>query len=149
MKRFLIVLLFVLGFSSLAGAQKFSIGGGINGSAGSGSTTQLGASVQFTVGDLLQIGPLGVDLRVNADATFSSAVTIEIGISPLATFQVAQFSLYAGPSLKFFIPGGFGFGAAAGFTYPIAPGLNSYAELNLTFSPVSSWAIRAGVQFGF
>ncbi len=149
MKRFLLVLLVILGFSSLAGAQKFSIGGGITGSAGSGQAAQIGASLQFTVGDLLKIGPIGVDLRVNADATFSSSTTIEIGVSPLATFQVAQFRLYAGPSLKFFIPGGLGFGAAAGFNYPIAPGLNSYAEINLTFAPFSSWALRVGVQFSF
>lgn len=149
MKRLLIVLVALLGFSSLAGAQKFSIGGGITGSAGSGQTAQIGASLQFTVGDLVKIGPIGVDLRVNADVTFSSATTIEIGISPLATLQVAQFRLYAGPSLKFFIPGGIGFGAAAGFNYPIAPGLNSYAELNLTFVPVGAWAIRVGVQYSF
>jgi hypothetical protein len=149
MKRILIVLLVMLGLSSIAAAQKFSIGGGITGSAGSGQSAQIGASVQFTVGDLLKIGPIGVDLRVNADATFSSSTSIEIGVSPLATFQVAQFRLYAGPSLKFFIPGGLGFGAAAGFNYPIAPGLNSYAELNLTFAPVSSWAVRVGVQYSF
>jgi hypothetical protein len=149
MKRIVIVLLVLLGFSSLASAQKFSIGGGITGSAGSGQAAQIGASLQFTVGDLLKIGPIGVDLRVNADATFSSGTTIEIGVSPLATFQVAQFKLYAGPSLKFFIPGGLGFGAAAGFNFPIAPGLNSYAELNLTFAPVSSWAVRVGVQLSF
>lgn len=149
MKRVVIVFLVLLGFSSLAGAQKFSIGGGITGSAGSGQSAQIGASVQFTVGDLLKIGPIGVDLRVNADATFSSSTSIEIGISPLATFEVAQFRLYAGPSLKFFIPGGLGFGAAAGFNYPIAPGLNSYAEINLTFAPISSWALRVGVQYSF
>jgi hypothetical protein len=149
MKRILIVLLVLLGFSSFAGAQKFSIGGGITGSAGSGQSAQIGASVQVTVGDLVKLGPIGVDLRVNADATFSSSTSIEIGVSPLATFQVAQFRLYAGPSLKFFIPGGLGFGAAAGFNYPIAPGLNSYAELNLTFAPVSSWAVRVGVQYSF
>jgi hypothetical protein len=149
MKRFLIALIVILGFSSLAGAQKFSIGGGITGSAGSGQAAQIGASLQFTVGDLLKLGPIGVDLRVNADATFSSSTSIEIGVSPLATFQVAQFRLYAGPSLKFFIPGGLGFGAAAGFNYPIAPGLSSYAELNLTFAPFSSWAIRVGVQLSF
>jgi hypothetical protein len=149
MKRILIMLLVLLGFSSLASAQKFSIGGGITGSAGSGQTAQIGASVQVTVGDLVKIGPIGVDLRVNADATFSSSTSIEIGVSPLATFEVAQFRLYAGPSLKFFIPGGLGFGAAAGFNYPIAPGLNSYAELNLTFAPFSSWAVRVGVQYSF
>jgi hypothetical protein len=149
MKRILIVLVALLGFSSFAGAQKFSIGGGITGSAGSGQNAQIGASVQFTVGDLLKIGPLGVDLRLSADATFSSSTSIEIGVTPLATFQVAQFRLYAGPSLKFFIPGGLGFGAAAGFNYPIAPGLNSYAEINLTFAPFSSWALRVGVQFSF
>jgi hypothetical protein len=149
MKRILIVLMVLLGFCSFAGAQKFSIGGGITGSAGSGQSAQIGASLQFTVGDLVKIGPIGVDLRVNADATFSSSTSIEIGVSPLATFQVAQFRLYAGPSLKFFIPGGLGFGAAAGFNYPIAPGLNSYAELNLTFAPFSSWAVRVGVQYSF
>jgi hypothetical protein len=149
MKRALIVLLMLLGFSSLASAQKFSIGGGITGSAGSGQTAQIGASVQVTVGDLVKLGPIGVDLRVNADATFSSSTSIEIGVSPLATFEVAQFKLYAGPSLKFFIPGGLGFGAAAGFNYPIAPGLNSYAELNFTFAPFSSWAVRVGVQYSF
>lgn len=149
MKRLLIVLVALLGFCSLAGAQKFSIGGGITGSAGSGQAAQIGASVQFTVGDLVKIGPLGVDLRTSLDATFSSAVVIEIGITPLATFQVAQFRLYAGPSLKFFIPGGLGFGAAVGFNYPIAPGLNSYAELNLTFVPVGSWEVRVGVQYSF
>jgi hypothetical protein len=149
MKRILIVVLVLLGFSSFAGAQKFSIGGGITGSAGSGQNAQIGASVQFTIGDLLKIGPIGVDLRLNADANFSSSTTIEIGVTPLATLEVAQFKLYAGPSLKFFIPGGLGFGAAAGFNYPIAPGLNSYAEINLTFVPISSWALRVGVQFSF
>lgn len=149
MKHILIILVALFGFSSFAGAQKFSIGGGISGSAGSGQSAQIGANLQFTVGELLKIGPLGVDLRINADATFSSSTIFEIGITPLATFQVAQFRLYAGPSLKFFIPGGLGFGAAAGFNYPIAPGLNSYAELNLTFAPFSSWAVRVGVQYSF
>jgi hypothetical protein len=149
MKRLMVILIAFLAFSSTVGAQKFSIGGGITGSAGSGQNAQIGASVQFTVGDLVKLGPIGVDLRVNADANFSSLTTIEIGVSPLATFQVAQFRLYAGPSLKFFIPGGLGYGAAAGFNYPIAPGLSSYAELNLSFAPVGSWAIRVGVQYSF
>ncbi len=151
MKKWLLVFVAILGFSSLAGAQRFSIGGGISGSFGSGSSA-FSFGVNLGIEDLARLGPIGVDARLDLEgASLGGVFILGAGASVMGTFQVAQFTLYAGPRVVFvFVPTtAFGFGAIAGARYSIGGGLSAYGELKLLFSPAFDWQIGVGVRFNF
>jgi hypothetical protein len=152
MKKWLLIFVAILGFSSLAGAQRFSIGGGISGSAGSDIVSSLTFSVNLTVEDLARIGPIGVDGRVELEgALFGSSLSVGVGAAALATFQVTTFTLYGGPSV--FLPitpsGALQIGAIAGVRYSIALGLSAYGELKLRFVNPLYWRLGFGVSYSF
>jgi hypothetical protein len=148
MKKWLLIFVAILGFSSLAGAQRFSIGGGISGSFGSGGSA-FSFGVNFGIDDLARIGPIGVDARFDLEGgSTGGGFAFAISAAALGTFQVAQFTLYAGPRVTFLISPvqGFGFGALAGARYAIAAGLSAYGELKLLFSPAFAWEFGVGVR---
>jgi hypothetical protein len=152
MKKWLLVFVAILGFSSLAGAQRFSIGGGISGSAGSDIASTLTFSINLTIEDLARIGPIGVDARAELEgALFGSSLTVGVGAAALATFQVNTFTLYGGPSV--FLPivpsSPLEFGAIVGARYAIALGLSAYGELKLRFVNPLYWRLGFGVQYSF
>lgn len=152
MKKWLLIFVAILGFSSLAGAQRFSIGGGISGSAGSDIVSSLTFSVNLTIEDLARIGPIGVDGRVELEgALFGSSISVGVGAAALATFQVTTFVIYGGPSV--FLPivpsGALQIGAIAGVRYSIALGLSAYGELKLRFVDPLYWRLGFGVRYTF
>ncbi|MFN3266159.1 MAG: hypothetical protein ACK41E_04895 [Deinococcales bacterium] len=142
----------ILGFSSLAGAQRFSIGGGISGSAGSDIVSTLTFSINLTVEDLARVGPIGVDARAELEgALFGNALTIGVNAAALATFGVSNFTLYGGPSV--FLPvvpsGALQIGAIVGARTQIALGLSAYGELKLRFVNPLYWRLGFGLQYTF
>lgn len=151
MKRWLIALAAFIGFSSGASAIGFSVGGGLGYSFSSAGGSALQGTVQFTIKDLLSVGPLGLDVRTSADVFLASITSINLNIAPLLTFTVDPLHLYAGPSLGInIVPGGgLSFGAIAGLEYPISPNLNAFAEADATFVPATFFTVRGGVNFSF
>ena len=152
MKKWLLIFVAILGFSSLAGAQRFSIGGGISGSAGSDIASTLTFNVILGIQDLARIGPIGVDGRVELEGQFfGSSIAIGAGAAALATFQVTTFTIYGGPSV--FLPitpsGALQIGAIAGVRYQIALGLSAYGEVKLRFITPLYWRLGFGVSYSF
>jgi hypothetical protein len=152
MKKWLLIFVAMLGFSSLATAQSFSIGGGISGAAGSDIASTLTFNIYLTIQDLARIGPIGVDARVELEGqVFGSAVSIGAGAAALATFQVSTFTIYGGPSV--FLPitpsGALQIGAIVGARYAIALGLSAYGELKLRFVDPLFWRLGFGVNYSF
>jgi hypothetical protein len=152
MKKWLLIFVAILGFSSLAGAQRFSIGGGISGSAGSDIVSSLTFSINLTIEDLARIGPIGVDGRVELEGQlFGSSLSVGVGAAALATFQVSNFTLYGGPSVYLpIVPSGaLQIGAIIGARTTIALGLSAYGELKLRFIDPLFWRLGFGVQYSF
>ncbi len=152
MKKWLLVFVAILGFSSLAGAQRFSIGGGISGSAGSDIISNLVFTINLGVEDFARVGPIGVDLRVDLEGQlFGSSLTVGVGAAALGTFQITNITIYGGPSV--FLPitpsGALQIGAIAGVRYSIALGLSAYGELKLRFSNPIYWRLGFGVNYTF
>jgi hypothetical protein len=152
MKKAVLIGLVALACSGVAGAQKFSIGGGISGSAGSGSAAQLGFSVNLGVDDLARLGPIGVDARLDVDGTLvASTLGLSVGAAVMGTFGVAGVTVYAGPRVVYAISpvSSFGFGAILGARYSVAAGISAYAEGKFLFSPAFAWAVGVGARFSF
>lgn len=152
MKKWLLVVVAILGFSSLVSAQRFSIGGGISGSAGSDIASTLTFSINLTIEDLARIGPIGVDARAELEgALFGSSLTVGVGAAALATFQVSNFTLYGGPSvfLQVVPSEPLAIGAIVGARTQIALGLSAYGELKLRFVTPLYWRLGFGVQYTF
>jgi hypothetical protein len=141
-----------LALSSFAGAQKFSVGGGVSGSAASGSAAQLSFGINFGVEDLARLGPVGVDARLDVDGTLvSSTLGLSVGAAVMGTFGVGGITLYAGPRAVYAVSlvGSFGFGAIAGGRYSIASNISAYLEGKFLFTPVFTWAVGVGARFSF
>jgi hypothetical protein len=150
MKKWLLVLIAILGFSSLAGAQRFSIGGGLSGTAGSDIVSSLVFNINFQIEDLARIGPIGVDARADLEGRIiGSSFELGVGLAALGTFKVQNFVIYGGP--RVFIPlvpsGPFAVGALAGARYEIAAGLSAYGELSLLFTNPIYWRLGFGVRY--
>lgn len=106
MRRWVIALIAVLGLSSLATAQTFSIGAGVSRS-GDG---YVGLHVMFTVGDLVRVDPVGLDARLGVNVYIGeghllwlsgtgAAVSPEVDL--LGTFSFDDAAIYAGPAAQF------------------------------------------------
>ena len=152
MKKWLLIFVAILGFSSLAGAQRFSIGGGISGSAGSDIVSNLVFTISLGIEEIVNLGPIGVDARIDLEGQlFGSSLTLGVGAAALATFQVTTFTIYGGPSV--FLPitpsGALQIGAIAGVRYSIALGLSAYGELKLRFVDPFYWRLGFGVRYSF
>jgi hypothetical protein len=151
MKKWLLIFVAILGFSSLAGAQRFSIGGGISGTAGSDIVSSLVFNVNLGIDEIVNLGPIGVDARVDLEGKIlGNSFSLGLGLAALGTFQLQNIVIYAGP--RVFIPlvpavGSFAVGALAGVRYSIAAGLSAYGELSLLFSNPISWRLGFGVRY--
>jgi hypothetical protein len=142
MRRWVIALIAVLGLSSLANAQTFSIGAGVSGS-GDGYT---GVHVMFTVGDLVRFDLTGLDARLGLSADFHEFRFCSFGCTApslipfpsleaavLGTFSLADLTTYAGPAVQYviFYPSMFKVGAVLGVRYQFASHVSMYLEGNV------------------
>ena len=152
MKKWLLIFVAILGFSSLAGAQRFSIGGGLSGTAGSDIVSSLVFGINLQIEDLARIGPIGIDARADLEGQIiGNSFSLGLGLAALGTFQVQQFVIYAGP--RVFIPlipsNLFAMGALAGARYSIGGGLSAYGELSILFTTPIFWRLGFGVRYSF
>jgi hypothetical protein len=152
MKKWLLIFVAILGFSSLASAQRFSIGGGISGSAGSDIVGDLTFTISLGIEEIVNLGPIGVDARFDLEGqVLGSTFRMGVEAAALATFQVTNVTIYAGPSA--FLPivpsGALQIGAIAGARYQIAAGLSAYGELKLRFINPIFWRLGFGVRYSF
>jgi hypothetical protein len=109
-------------------------------------------TAQFTVRDLVSLGPVGVDARISLDLLIASGTSFGVRVAPFATFNLDPIRIYAGPSLGLFFSGAgtaTTVGVIGGLEYPIALGLYAFAEANFDFIPASFFTFRAGVNFHF
>lgn len=152
MKKWFAALIMAIGFSSGASAIGFSVGGGLGYSFSTAGGSAFQGSAQFTVRDLVSLGPVGVDARISLDLLIASSASFGVKVAPFATFNLDPIRIYAGPSLGLFF-GGAGtsttVGVIGGLEYPIALGLYAFAEASFDFIPVSFFTLRAGVNFHF
>jgi hypothetical protein len=151
MKKWLFLLVALLGFSSLAGAQKLSIGGGLSLAAGTGIDTSIGGNVYLNIGDLYRFGPIGLDARVGitANITGATGTVVDGTVAALGTFGLLNVTVYAGPQALIPItPAGraLNFGALAGARLGLAQGVSFTAEVNALFNPFT-WKLSMGVAY--
>ncbi len=151
MKKWLFLLVALIGFSSLAGAQKLSIGGGLSLAAGSNIDTSIGGNLYVNVGDLARFGPIGLDARVGVTANFTgtTGTVVDGTVAALATFGLLNVTVYGGPQVLVPITPAnrsLNFGALAGARLGLAQGVSLTAEVNALFSPFT-WKLSMGVMY--
>ncbi len=152
MKKWLFVLVALLGFSSLAGAQRFSVGGSLSGTAGSDITSSLVFGINLEIEDLARVGPIGINARADLEGRIiGNSFGLGLGLAALATFQVQNFVIYGGPRVVIpLVPSGpFAVGALAGAKYSLGGGLSAYGELSLLFTNPIFWRLGFGVRYSF
>jgi opacity protein-like surface antigen len=149
MKKWIVLLLLLLGFSSLASAQNYSVGVGFElylpvstpNSCGGSITTSLGGlHVVFNVGDLVRLDAFGLDSRVGfAGGTGGTSETnpcpcsgwfcgikfpmlyLNFEADVLLTYDLEGLTIYAGPGISYYLfnANNFFINAVAGVRFPI------------------------------
>jgi hypothetical protein len=145
MKKWFLVLVAVIGFSSLAGAQKFSVGGGITSQFQSGFT--IGVALNLGVEDIVKFSKdFGLDARVDLEAIFvPGGAVILSSLAVLGSYQISDFDIYFGPRLSY--GSAFGFGALLGLRYDITSSIGLYGETRFFFIPAFDYQAAIGVRF--
>jgi hypothetical protein len=149
MKKWFLILVAIIGFSSFAGAQKFTIGAGLITSFD--TSIGIGFGVNFGVEKLVKLGKdLDIDARVDVEGLSSSGVFI-VGASAevMLAYQIDDFGIYAGPRVTLLLSPGsaFGFGALIGFRYTLSKALSLYLESRLLFVPVFGYQLGLGLRY--
>ncbi len=138
MKKILLVLMVVFGFSSLtqpALAQRFSAGAAITLFGPGGSALGFGISGNVAALDILKAGAFGFDARGTLDLDFNYGV--EFNFSGFARLNLRALSVYAGPTISVLLGVGFGLGATVGIRSPIEQAIGFFGELEFLFVPAA------------
>jgi hypothetical protein len=151
MKKWLLVCIAVLAWASLGNAQRFSIGGGLNVSAGTGTGTQVEGSVLVGFNDVARLLLVGVDVRLEGNLAIGSGGTgFSVGAAALGTFSLPLVTLYAGPQVQYVIaptlPNPLQFGAIVGARYNLLLGLSAFGEVSILFTDPLFWRLRVGAM---
>ncbi len=148
MKKWFLILVAVIGFSSLAGAQKFSVGGGLTSQFQSGFV--IGFGINLGVENLVKFSKdFGLDARVDLEGSFGAgAFFFGAGIGVYGSYQISDIDIYFGPrAIILLSPAtGFGFGALVGVRYDLSNTLGLYSEVRLLFVPVFDYQLALGVR---
>jgi hypothetical protein len=149
MKKWFFILVAIIGFSSFAGAQKFTVGAGLITSFD--TSIGIGFGINLGVEKLVKLGKdLDIDARVDLEGLSSGGVFI-IGVSSevMVAYQIADFGIYAGPRVLFVLSPGtaFGFGAIIGFRYTLTKALSLYLESRLLFVPAFGYQLALGLRY--
>jgi hypothetical protein len=149
MKKWFLILLAIIGFSSFAGAQKFTVGAGLTSQFSDGVT--FGFGVNLSVEKLVKLGKdLDIDARVDFEGTFAGATFVfGVSVEAMVAYQIADFGIYAGPRATLFISPAqvFGFGAIVGFRYTLSKALSLYLESRLLFVPAFGYQLGLGLRY--
>jgi hypothetical protein len=138
MKKIVIILLTVLGFSSLnqpAFAQRFSAGAAITMFGPGGKALGFGISGNFAVLELVKAGVFNLDFRGTLDIDFNYGV--EFNFSGFARLGLRGLNVYAGPTVSILLGYGFGIGATIGIRSPVEQPVGVFGELEFLFVPAS------------
>jgi hypothetical protein len=151
MRKWLIVLLTVLGLSATAQAQDFSIRAGLV--LGFSNPISLGVDARLYATNVARIAP-GVNLGIiaNVNLGFSGGVSALLSAGPAIVFDFdrgAGFA-YAGVNLGLFTGGNtvFIFGLVTGVDYQINSGIGLFGDLSLIVVPATLGSLDLGVDFG-
>jgi hypothetical protein len=149
MKKWFLILLAIIGFSSFAGAQKFTVGAGLTSQFSDGVV--IGFGVNLGVEKLVKLGKdLDIDARVDFEGAFTSAFFVfGVSVEAMIAYQIADFGIYAGPRATLFISPAqvFGFGAIVGFRYTLGKALSLYLESRLLFTPAFGYQLGLGLRY--
>jgi hypothetical protein len=141
-KRVLFILLCIFGLSSLAGAQRFSLGGGVTLFSPNGTPLEFGLSAQFSAVNLLSLGVLNVDARASVDIDFGTGGAL--GFAGFGRVSLPVLDFYLGPTVNVSFTRGLGVGAILGLRSPVSAPIGVFGEVEFMFVP-ASLRIRAGV----
>jgi hypothetical protein len=150
-KKFLFAAFLVFGFSSLAGAQSFSLRGGLN--LAFGSSVAVGADFGFRAMKVTKISEgLNFGIRSDIELQFSDPFAASITISPVLSFILAPNTLiYVGPTLglNFGVATDFLLGADLGFEAFVSPDAKLYSDVMLFVLPAFTAFLDLGVEYAF
>lgn len=150
MKKWIILLVTIIGFSSFASAQQFTIKLGPALTFGAGGIG-FGADLGLRTASLLKFSKtLGVGVRADFVGDFSAGFGGFFTISPVLNIDLDKNTLiYLGPTLGLTFGGGsnFIFGADLGFTYAISPFIGVYADSKILFVPGFVVGFDLGVNY--
>ncbi len=149
MKKWFLILVAVMGFSSLAGAQKFSVGGGLTSQFQSGFV--LGFGLNLGAEDLVKFSKdFGLDARVDIEGSFiPGGFLFGAGIGVFASYQIASdIDIYFGPrAIILLSPAtGFGFGALLGVRFDWTNTIGTYLETRFLFVPAFDYQAALGFR---
>jgi hypothetical protein len=140
MKKWMILLVTVLGFSSIASAQQFTIKLGpalslIAGNVGFGANLGIRTPSFFKFSKTI-----GVGVRADLIGDFSTGFAGIVTLAPVVNFSFDKDTfIYLGPAVGLVFDGSGGssfvLGADAGATYAISPFLGVYADANVLVVP--------------
>ncbi len=145
MKKWFLILVAVLGFSSLAGAQKFSVGGGLTSQFQYGFV--LGIGLNVGVEDLVKFGQdFGLDARVDIEGAFAAGgFFFGASAAVLGSYQITDLDIYFGPRIT--IGSAIGFGGLIGLRYDLTNKIGLYVETRLLFVPAFDYQAAIGIRF--
>ena len=151
MKKWIILLVTIIGFSSFASAQQFTIKLGPAISFGAGGIG-FGANLGLRSASLLKFSKtLGVGIRADFIGDFSAGFAGLVSLSPVLNVDLDKNTLiYLGPTLGLvFNTAGttFIFGADLGFAYAISPFIGVYADGKIIFVPGFVAAFDLGFNY--
>jgi hypothetical protein len=151
MKKWILAIVAVIGLASIGNAQKFSIGGGLNVSAGSGSGVQFEATAIVGYTDIVRILFVGMDARLEGNLALGNTGTgFSLGAALLGTFSLPMVTLYAGPQVQYVIAPAtanpFNVGAIVGARYNLILGVSAFGEVSILFTDPLFWRVRVGAM---
>ena len=150
MKKWILLLVTIIGFGSFASAQQFSV---ILGAALTfGSEISVGANLGLRTPSLLKFSKtVGVGVRVDVAADFGSVFSAFATLSPVLNLELDKNTLvYVGPTAGLAFGGLnpiFVFGADLGFKYALSPYIGVYADGKFIFVPVFVAAFDLGASY--
>ena len=148
MKKWFLILVAILGFSSLAGAQKFSVGGGLTSQFQNGFV--LGFGLNLGAEDLVKFSKdFGLDARVDLEGSFGAgAFLFGLGAGVYGSYQISDIDIYFGPRVIVLLSpaSAFGFGALLGVRYDLSKTLGLYSEIRFLFVPAFDYQAALGVR---
>jgi hypothetical protein len=150
MKKWMLLLVAVIGFSSFASAQQFTVK--LGAALTFGTEVSVGANLGLRTPSFLKFSKtVGVGVRVDVAADFGSTFSGFATLSPVLNLELDKNTLiYLGPTAGLAFGGVnpiFLFGADIGFKYAISPYIGVYADGKFIFVPVFVAAFDLGVNY--
>jgi hypothetical protein len=150
MKKWILLLVAVIGFGSFASAQQFTVK--LGAALTFGTEISVGANLGLRTPSLLKFSKtIGVGVRVDIAADFGLALTGFATLSPVLNIDLDKNTLiYLGPTAGLAFGGLnplFLFGADLGFKYAISPYIGIYADGKFLFVPIFFAAFDLGANY--